>query len=172
MLSWAQESMQWYQLQLVLHDGNRRNGGLVPIDWGYLTDLNFSSWGNPVGLSTYGIAILNMVKALEVGHNGIPLGQNNAFNPFFGNLDDLENQYKQGQRQAIPAELRAAVAAAVITPWLDKMDGYTSNELATAGWLRPGLSNRLNNHLTYFTPIGVDPTVLARIAALKTRLFP
>jgi len=164
---WAAESMVWYQLQLVLNDGNRKNGSIVPIDWGYQHALNQTAWQNPAGLTTYGITILNIIKALEVGYNGIPLSKAHSFNPMKADTYLLQSQYRRRLYQTIPVKLRKAVAEAVLARWLDQLESYTPAELRSAQYPFKGLSDRLNNHLEWFPTINVDPNFLNRIRALK-----
>jgi len=171
--SWQSESMQWYQLQLVLNDGNRRNGSIVPIDWGYLHALNFSSWKNPARMPTYGIAILNMVKAGEVGENSLPLGVPHSWNPFKQNIYWLApGKHLAPMFQSIDITLRRKVAEALISPWLDKAESYPRAQYETAGLLTEKLRTLTLESTATLDALGIDPGLLLRMQRLTLSLWP
>ena len=169
------ESTQWYQLQLVLNDGNRRNGSIVPIDWGYQHALNQSTWDNPTNFVTYGILVLNIIKGSEVGVNGYGLTNSNALDPLKADTYRLASQYLGSRYALIPETLRKAVAEAVIIPWLEYCESFTKDEYNAEGWLSGtrgnNWSNRLGYHLTWFPTINMDTNIVNRIGTLKTNLF-
>ncbi len=166
------ESMQWYQLQLVLNDGNRHNGSIVPIDWSYQHALNFSAWRNPADMPTYGIAVLNMVKAGEVGENDIPMGEPNAWKPSKQNItalapgNTLKNYYDR-----IDRTLRRQIAEALLAPWLERAESFDREEYEAAGFLTDRFRNTLSNNTRELGRLGVDPALVERMERLKTRLY-
>jgi len=177
--SFAGESAQWYQLQLVLNDGNRQNGSIVPIDWGYQHALNQSTWDNPTNLITYDALVLNIIKGSEVGVNGFtPLKSGTSphgFNPLKADTYRLRSQFMIGRYAIVPEETRRAVTEAVILPWLQYCESFTKSQWTANGWLSGNNANSFSNLLGYqliwYPGIGVDTNILNRIGTLKTNLF-
>ena len=169
------ESAQWYQLQLVLNDGNRRNGSIVPIDWGYQHALNQSTWDNPTNLVSYDALVLNIIKGAEVGVNGFGLTNSNALDPLKADTYRLASQFMSGRYALIPVEMRRAVAEATVLPWLKYAESFTKPQWDADGWLSGtkgnNWSNRLGHHLIWMPTIGVDSNIVNRIGTLKTNLF-
>ncbi|MBN9689890.1 MAG: hypothetical protein J0M24_06600 [Verrucomicrobia bacterium] len=170
---WFTESMQWYQLQLVLNDGNRLNGSTVPIDWGYLHALNFSAWNNPAKMPTYGIAILNMVKGGEVGENGLPVGDKNGWNPYKQNIFWLApGNHLKGMYASIDINTRRGVAEALIKPWLEKAETYTRRQYQAAGYLKPAFRDTTFETARNLHALGIDRALVNRMVAFGRVLWP
>jgi hypothetical protein len=170
---WFTESMQWYQLQLVLNDGNRNNGSTVPIDWGYLHALNFSAWNNPAKMPTYGIAILNMVKGGEVGENGLPFGDKNGWNPYKQNIFWLApGDHLKGMYSSIDINTRRRVAEALIKPWLEKAETYTRRQYQAAGYVKPAFRDTTFGTARNLHALGINPALVNRMVAFGRMLWP
>ena len=169
--AFAPESAQWYKLQLVLHAGNRRNGSIVPIDFGYQHALNQDTWRNPTNFVTYGTLVLNIIKGAEVGVNGIPIGTTHSFHPTKADQWRLANQYMSARYALIPVELRRAVAEAVMVPWLSHAESFSRSQLAVDSVKYQSMSNLLAYNLTWLPTIGVDTNIVNRVGTLKTNLF-
>ncbi len=170
------ESAQWYQTQLVLNDANRLGGTIVPIDWGYQHGLNISAWGNPENFVTYDAMVLNVIKALEVGCNGLNMSKitTHGFNPYKANVNNLEGKLKRQYMDSIDTNLRRAVTAAVGIRWIEAMESYTDTTFAAADRLEPSLENLLDELILWWGPtkLNIDSSLVARLEALKAYLFP
>ncbi len=165
------ESAQWYQLQLVLNDGNRRNGSIVPIDWGYQHALNQSTWDNPTNFVSYDALVLNIIKGAEVGVNGIPIGTTHSWHPTKADQYRLASQFLAGRYAIVPVETRRAVAEAVMLPWVKHAETFTRSQLASDSVKYASMSNLLAYNLVWLPSIGVDTNLVNRIGTLKTNLF-
>ena len=166
------ESAQWYQVQLVLNDANRLGGSIVPIDWGYQHALNQSAWNNPASFASWDATVLNCIKALEVGCNGLPMANTHGFNPFKANIYRLEGDLFRPYSDALPAELRRAWCEAVGIRWIESLEAFTASDYSAAGRLIPGLDGLFNELITRWTAIGVDSSLISRIEAVQSNLFP
>lgn len=169
------ESMQWYQLQLVLNSGNRLNGGIVPIDWGYQIGLNRSAWNNDENYPQYASQMVNQIKAGEVVANGLPPNNKDGWNVYKVNLGYMTgNATLYGQ---IDLSTRQALAGALLTAWLEQSERWTTNQYFTAvGLSKPNeqvsLSNTLASITSSYTTLGVDPNVMSRFLAFRQYMFP
>lgn len=124
------ESMQWYQLQLVLNDGLRKNPAIVPIDWGYQHALNISASGNPASRLFYGNAIANIIKGNEVVANGLSVINNDGWNPSKGDTFRVAPKTGKTLYNTIPVDTRRQVAEAILEQWLYHALRYTRDQYA------------------------------------------
>ncbi len=173
--AWFAESMQWYQLQLVLNDGNRRNGTSVPVDWGYLHALNVSSWENPTtDFVTYGIMILNVIKGTEGSWNDLPLTHAHGWGPFRGEIWRTAPLISAPKYERIPLATRRAVAEALVEPWLSLAESYTREEYDLAKKLLDSteLRGRVYNMCVKFKGWGVNPELVHRLATWGQYIWP
>jgi len=174
-VTFAAESMQWYQLQLVLNSGNRLNGGIVPIDWSYQIALNRSAWNNDENYPQYASQMVNQIKAGEVVSNGLPPDDANGWDFFKVNLGYMVGNntlYSQ-----IDLSTRQKLAGALLTAWCEQSERWTTNQYYASTSLRTvsqinSTSNSLKSIDTLYTTLGVDPNVLARFNAFRNHLFP
>jgi hypothetical protein len=167
------ESMQWYQVQLAVNDGNRKNGGIVPIDWGYQHALNVSAWKNPASLATYGIMLLNMLKAHEVVANGLALTNNHAWRPGKGDIFNLApGKTRKLQYDAIDIALRRSVAEAVLAGWLRECERFTAAEYSEADLVKDSVRNLISNLAINLKAIGVSAPWINRLCDFGDDLFP
>lgn len=170
---WFVESMQWYQLQLVLNWGNRRNASIVPIDWGYQHALNISSWQNPAKMPTYGIMTLNCVKGGEVMANGLPKTNKAAWTP----LRCAPQSFARGKNMkpwfdSIDRPLRRAVAEAFLVAWLRECERFSRDEYEAAGDIRDSARTVIRNMATDYRNLGVSEAIVNRIVDFGARLWP
>lgn len=173
--AWFQESAQWYQLQLVLNDGNRRNPSIVPIDWGYQHALLISGWNNPLSEPLYGAMVLNVYKGLEVTANELSTSDKDGWDLYKSTIHNLApGNTNRGKYAKVAEVTRRAVANALLAEWLEQCERFTRAQYAARKNFKFDLS--LYNYLTLmsdnFDEIGVDPALLARIIAFRNLLFP
>lgn len=188
----ATRSAQWYQVQLVLNDANRRGGTIVPIDWGYQHDLLNSAWSNLGGPTTnwaagslvngmpwYGITILNMVKGHEAVSNGLGLTNVHGWKPGNGKIVNVApgNTRTNGYKQ-IDLALRVKVAEAVVVPWLEECESWTYAQYAAEfdkdgnGELKTSLRDLIKNLASGIKGIGVQAAIVNRVCDFGELLFP
>lgn len=167
------ESMVWYQLQLALNDGNRENGGIVPIDWGYQHGLAFSSWNNDADYPFYAVECLNIIKACESMCNNDILGDTSGWRMGKEQMKWCgQPREKSGLYATIDAPTRQAVAAAITTALLNHAEKYTPTEYNTAGLKTEWLSNYLFLIAEGNAKLAVDPNVTNRFDTFRNALFP
>ncbi len=169
------ESMQWYQLQLVLNDGNRDNASIVPIDWGYQHALNVSAWDNPTNMTFYGNVVLNVVKGLEVAANGLSVTNAAGWNLFKPDVYRLApGDTLRGKYFSLPTPMRKAVSEAVLVAWLGQCERFTRAEYAARKNFKfdAALKDLIYNMALNFDEIGVDPVILNRLVDFGVLLFP
>lgn len=168
------ESMQWYQLQMVLNDGNRNNASIVPIDWGYLHALNFSSWNNPIDMPTYGIAILNSIKGGEVSENGLPVDSKKGWNPYDQKVDSVASRYFGPQYNQIDIKLRRQVAEVLIDAWADKALSYSKNQYQNSEYFQKDNGNNFIDYINELKKqsikLGVNVGVINKLDQLLQKL--
>jgi len=167
-----QDSMQWYQAQLVLNSGNRDNHAIVPIDFGYLKSLCVSSFNNPLNYPLYGISMLNLVKAGEVTVNGNPPAKKNAgWSPFYCGANEIVNPTQPKWTQWLPEDLRRTTGEVLLRAWLDQSEKYSKDQYETAGYLGGGsLTNAVNYAAEELGKLGGDEAVIARLRAFSDKV--
>lgn len=176
------ESMQWYQVQLALNDGNRDNPSIVPIDWGYQHALNVSAWDNPVGLPTpqltWGIVVLNCYKGLEVSATGYPpasTGTDRSFNPLKADIYRLApGNTLRGKYFSIPNEVRRPVVEALLLAWVKECERLSRDDyLAKKNWaLTDSFRSYIYGVATTAEELSIDPAIQNRIVDFGLMLYP
>lgn len=167
------ESMQWYQAQMVLNSGNRDNASIVPIDWGYLHALNFSSWNNPVKGTTYGIALLNMRKGGEVTANGLSVNypKGKGWDPYMTYLQGLSGVFFANQFRTIPIETRGAAIDSLLGPWLDECQRWTIMQWQGSLYYNDDFKDTLDFMIKNFPGQGANPALIERLKVFRNWLF-
>ena len=176
--SFHAESMQWYQLQLVLNDGNHHNPSIVPIDWGYLHALNLSAWRNDADLLTYSVMVLNVIKGIEVSMNGQgPAAKGRGWNPHVANIHWLAPGKTMNRHyKLVPEATRRAVAEVVLERWLTQCELYPRAQYEEAGHLRESERGSFRRYLRgaaqNFNEIGVARPLVNRLVDFAARMYP
>lgn len=170
--SWHDESMQWYQLQLVLNNGNRHNPGLAPIDWAYQDPLNRSAWNNTPALAFYSIDLINIASGCIVGVNDEPLTSKGSWRINRTKIENIFSPPNNAQMSAIDATLRQQITGSMLWAFLDSAQRFTPSEYAAAGE-----NNARNSNIVIFlvkksAEIGVDANVTNRLLAFKNSIWP
>jgi hypothetical protein len=167
------ESFSWFQLQLVLNDGN----GMPVVDWNYAmayntNDFTWNAFTQPVGprVGAAGFLFEWLVKALQVDQ-----------------LDAAQTPYQMvifpGQ-VSWPIDVSAAQKVQLInnylTVWFAKFGAYTQAQFFALPLAQPPSSNpaqmSFGSYLISSLPElryqGADPTLLNQIAAWATTIWP
>ena len=168
--------MQWYQLQLVLNDGNRRNPSIVPIDWGYMHALNLSAWNNDVDLVTYAVMVINVVKGIEVSDDGLAPSKGQGWDPHVAAIHNLAQDHLARKYRQIPEATRRAVAEAVLERWVTRCENYSRDQYLAAGHLKETEKNSFRQYLRLaaenLNEIGVSPALVNRLVDFGARMYP
>lgn len=166
------DSMQWYQLQLVLNDGHRSNPSIVPIDWGYCHSLNLSSWKNPTNFITYGIMVLNIIKAGESVENGIPIEDQKGWIPHRQNINLLANRNYKKEYSWVDKTLRKNIAEALLYPWVLKAESYSLEQWQKSRFYDDDFKFLIMRQIPLFRDLGVDQNLVDRFKNIGRMLWP
>ncbi|PTL75116.1 hypothetical protein [Vitiosangium sp. GDMCC 1.1324] len=183
-------SMAWYQLALILYNGNHSDGAARnaqrPIDWGYvygfIKEMRIVPQGTPPNNA---LLTLWLVKGMQVSDNtlgpGAPGGA--GWNPkAVADLSRLVSpDHMPGWSDITPQE-RTAILEALLSTWWDKTRRYpaadwwngggASKTERINGFYDGSLGNRLWYMLPQFKSLGVNPTLVNTIADWAQTLWP
>lgn len=168
--SWEFESMTWYQLQLVLNDGNRAAWDTNPIDWGYL--IAFAKVPPGKGLpACYSVSLLNRIKAGESCADFTILSGPNTGAGWAahwscpGSLIGIP-EWVSSDIARIDPERKNRISERLATAWLDKCQqftvedykdkGYSDERLRSIGW------SPFAHVPAKLQSIGADPALIQR----------
>jgi hypothetical protein len=168
------QSFMWYQVQLVLNDGNGIGSSSWPIDWayslGYLTnDLTWDAVNAVPRMGLGGMLSLWLVKAMQISTDGV--GNPAAMVNFPANPSTWSDMSSSQKLQV----MNAFVAA-----WFARFSGMSAQEVVATG-LAPLTFDVANPGwgplgLVFSLPQlrfqGVDPTLLNRIATWASTIWP
>jgi len=176
----------WYNLQLILNDGNGKQQEQFPVDWGYSEGF-VKSLGSMVSPQA-GIQSMWMIKGLQVlaqAGTGPQLGiagwQPNVTQPSLL----VTAEWNEGVWNGVDPATRAALATGIVQSWLQQASQFTPQQFYTGGWTTPTavpvpFGNAYDNvfpdwvwfMIPRFTFIGVDPSVAAQLAAWAQTIWP
>jgi hypothetical protein len=179
-ITFAYDSFIWYQVQLILNDGDGIDNPSWPVDWGYslayvtsalpwdgTTNSPRMSPNGPVG--TAGLTLEWMAKGLQ--HQA-----GNVTNPY--NLISIPNQVAIWS--GVSASQKVQLMNAWISTWLARYSLYTPAQLfatgiATAAF-NPNQPGWFTGDLAWALPqlryAGVDMTLLNQVVAWATSFWP
>jgi hypothetical protein len=174
-------SNSWDELQMIVNNGNRKNVGNGPIDWGY-------NYGNIVNLSQLsGVSepmrfLTQLVKAMQDTDNGYGPDA-----PVYGWAPGSSGRvamlaYDEPLWTGISPAARAAISQAVLQAWFDKTKQYTPAQYYAGGQADPqeipvALTNTNFADATWamiprFRKQGVDGALLNSIADWAKTVWP
>ncbi|HXA66647.1 MAG TPA: hypothetical protein VNV82_15910 [Bryobacteraceae bacterium] len=173
----------WYHMQLILNNSNKQQGDHSPIDWGY-------SYGFVKGLSVLsspqaGLQTMWLTKALQISNNGKgPEYTTSGWQPIVNEIQLLvfpeANHFEWG---GVATSTRIAVNTGLLRSWLASVTQFTPQEFYAGGVASPtvnplgGWANgTFQDGIWYMIPrfkfLGVDPTLVAQVAAWAQTLWP
>jgi hypothetical protein len=176
-------SYSWYHLQLLLNNGNRRQAGTSPIDYGYIygfvKDLsNFDSNAQA------GLQLLWLVKALQGSDGGAgPETGITGWHPMNNDPSRLVHQAWSNIWIETPAATRAALSEAYLRAWFGKISSFTPQQFYLGGFADPSVipvpnamdgnfGDRVWFMLPQFRYFGVSSTLTGQIADWAKTIWP
>ena len=168
-------SFAWYQLQLLLNDGNGTNAGQYPVDFNYAigyptNDLSWDSATSTPRVSTGGLLALWLVKALQNATD-------NSTNPAL--LVGFPAQVSTWSQMSTPQKLQ--IMNGYLSAWFAKYGSYTAQQLFAATVLAsptfdPTQQQSFGGSMVYALPQlryqGVDPDLLKQVVAWLYTIWP
>ena len=140
-------SNAWYQLQVLLNDGNHRHRGKLPIDWPYLIG-HFLDLQRLSGRPESGRLLVMLIRAMQSTdpHAG-PENITEGWRPE-QNLDPriMVDAAWAPMFASLPPDLRRVITESLLAAWLDKTMQYSP-----ASYFKLGLSAS-----AYSAPIGLQ----------------
>ncbi|QRO01469.1 hypothetical protein JRI60_21830 [Archangium violaceum] len=184
-------SMAWYQLSLVLYNGNHWDGadrdGQRPIDWGYVHA--FISEMQRIGTTptpTNGLLTLWLVKGMQISNTTLkPSTPGSAgWSPrTAADLSRLVVPSNMSGWAGITADERRAILEALLSTWWDKTRQYPASDWRTSGggasttevingFYDSSLGNRIWYLLPQFKYHGVNAQLINEIADWAKTVWP
>jgi hypothetical protein len=172
-LAFTYDAFIWYQLQLILNDGNGLAQGTWPIDWGYATSYirNNLTWDSAAMQPRIGTAGLFIEWAAKQSQAGDP-----DVNPYA--LIDFPTQVSTWSEITTTQKLQ--IFNTFLQDWLTEYQPLTPKQFFT--WngapkafspLNPGtFSGDLAYALPQLRYAGADPTLLDQIATWGAQVWP
>jgi hypothetical protein len=171
-------SFVWYQLQLILNDGNGLAQGTDPIDWAYalgypVNDLTWDALRSQPRVGTGALLIMWLTKALQ---SGFSAGGVNDTNP--NRLVVFPGQVSTWSE--MPVSLKLQLMNAWISTWLNRFQPVPLQQLIATGRASTTVDftqlNNLETDLAQALPElryqGVDMNLLQQLATWGSSLWP
>lgn len=151
-------SFVWYQLQLILNDGNKRHDGTTPIDWpyvyGFIKDIGRSS-----GVRLPSMQMAWLVRAMQVQENGLgPEHGQAGWNHSLNGVERLAHFDWRVIWAAWPETERSALKETYLRNWLDKVEGFKAEQFY-AYWTKkderaiPNPDGTFSDRIWYTIPV-------------------
>jgi hypothetical protein len=177
-------SVMWYELQLILNDGQGNEEGNCPIDYpyvfGFIKDLVVDGH-EPLAF----LQLEWLVKALqEETQPGVgPEKGSNGFQPTYVKPEVLVDPSWKAFWSATSPSLQATLMQAYVQAWFNQLSKFTPQQYYQGGWASStDVPSQLNYQITmggqiwYMLPRlrydGVDPNLLAQIATWAATIWP
>jgi hypothetical protein len=170
-------SFVWYQLQLILNDGNGLAQGTDPIDWAYalgypVNDLTWDALRSQPRVGTGALLIMWLTKALQ---SGFSAGGVNDTNP--NRLVVFPGQVSTWSE--MPVSLKLQLMNAWISTWLNRFQPVPLQQLIATGQASATVNftqlNNLETDLAQALPElryqGVDVNLLQQLATWGSSLW-
>ncbi|MFZ9855654.1 MAG: c-type cytochrome [Limisphaerales bacterium] len=176
--SWEFESTTWYQLQLVLNDGNRAAWDTEPIDWGYLVAFAVVRANLP---PSYSIMILDRIKAGESCAdfpNLSRMGPDKGWTPHWSYPASLIGRggAASSEIDRINPSLKDKISVALAKAWLERCQQFSPQEFRDKGYTDDRLKSTGWPPFSYLAPnlesIGADPALVQRARDLAIGINP
>ncbi len=183
-------SQAWYQLQLILNDGNGTFAGTTPIDfpyvYGFVQGLGFRSLNTPPH-GTGALMIEWMIKALQDSQNNVgPDNSNNAPWTYVDNDPSVLVKYPDAPTlwNDLSASQRITLLNTYLTAWFNKISTFTPQQWYNGGQTTAAtipdptqnevtnMANRIAFMIPQFLYYGVDRGLMTNIANWAATIWP
>ncbi len=164
-------SFAWYQLQLLLNDGN----GQYAVDWPYaisypINDLTWDNVNAKPRIGTAGLLTLWMVKAL----------QNDSYNDAAGPWEFVAFPGQVSTWTDVSTSQKLQIMNAYTSAWFASFNSMPANQFLALPMLSPGGGNptalQFGKDLIYGLPelryAGMDTTLLNQITSWASTVWP
>ena len=175
----------WYQVQLVLNDGNGFQQSQAPIDYpyvfGFVKSLNWYSNNTPQS----NLLLLWFVKSLqeETEHGVGPEASSNGWQPTYTTPEPLIDTAWQGTWSATSATSRAQLMEDYLQSWFAIVSQFSSAQFYAGGWASSSDNPAtLNPQITFggeiwfmlprFRYFGVSPALTSQISQWAATIWP
>ncbi len=174
----------WYQLQLVLNDGQGTQSGHNPIDYGYVIGDDWALFAEDAGLPGMMLQLEMQIKALqEFTQSGVGPQTPYGFHPIDTSPMMLVDFNNAQLWSATPPATEAALTQAYTQAWFNQVSTYTPQQFYEGGWAtateNPAtdfFSTTFGGQVWYMLPrlryVGVDPTLTYQISAWAAQIWP
>jgi hypothetical protein len=182
----------WYHLQAVLNDGQGRQSGTSPIDYGYVEGVNKDlsmTAGNAPGASLQLMWLVKSLQELTQAGIGPQAPLSTGFSPTANCPYVLTNLGFSSVWSATSPSLETSLITDYVQQWFAQVQRYTKAQYyqGTDGGGRPWASasqipsaddsvQQFDGELWYMLPrlryIGVNPTLVNQISAWAANLWP
>jgi len=178
-------SMMWYQLQLVLNDGNGTFAGTTPIDFPYVYGFVQGIGHGPVSSGQGGLIMEWMLKGLQASQFDPGPDQGSMGWQYWAN-DPLQ-LVKYPNSPTLWTELtpsdRTTMLNAYMQSWLTKISSYSLQQFVTGGWTTAGevpdpnqpegdMADRVAVMMPLLQYWGVSPTLMSQVATWAKSMWP
>jgi hypothetical protein len=178
-------SFSWYQLQLILNDGQGQEKGESPIDYPYvsgiLQKLTMLNNGTPEAM----LQLLWIAKALqeETLHGVGPDQGSFGFQPTYVDPSILAIEPSDTMWLATSSALRATLMQDYLTVWFAQIQQYTPQQYYTGSWAKASDNpSQLNPNVTFggqlwyllprYRNWGVSSTLTHQVAVWAATIWP
>jgi len=181
-------SMMWYQLQLILNDGNGRFSGTAPIDFPYVYNfvggMSYGTNASP-GPGQAALMIEWLVKGLQESQY-IP-GPDSGSSGWAPNVNNPSVLAAYPTSPSLWNDLTSTQVTALMNGylniWFAKVKTFTPQQFYTGGWANPTetidpnqpqgtFGDQMANMFFGFTYFGVDRTLLSQIDSWAGTIWP
>lgn len=179
---WDYDAHKWYQLQIVLNDGNGHESDTRPIDYGYVvgTTLGLSLSGKtPEGM----LLLVWVIKGLQENTEKNQPPASRGFNPKVTNSMILVHPMWEPVWSGTSSTTRAALTQAYTIASFTQLQQFTAVQYYTGGYASPTedpsksdmlitFGGNIWNMLPRLRAIGVDPNLTYQISAWASGIWP
>jgi hypothetical protein len=177
-------SQMWYQLQLILNDGNGRFTGNTPIDFPYV--YNFIGGMSVPNSGTAGLMIEWLVKGLQDSEFGPgPEGASAGWQLGVNDPSAL-TRYPIAPKlwEGYSTSQRSAIMNGYLSAWLNKITTFAPQQFYAGSWANPTVNPDPSNPnslywgtkvefmIPNFAYWGTDPTLIKKTIAWASTVWP
>ncbi len=188
-ISFVYLSLAWYQLQLILNDGNGEFSGTYPIDfpyvYGFVQGLGFRSLNTPAH-GTGSLMIEWFVKGLQASQNNSGPDLTSGAWQYWVNDPAQLVKYPNAPIlwNDVSASQRITLLNAYLTAWYNKINTFTPQQWYNGGWTtaatipdptqneQTNMANRVAFMIPQFLYYGVDRGLMTNIANWAASIWP
>jgi hypothetical protein len=178
-------SFVWYQMQLILNDGQGQEIDHTPIDFGYtagrIKDLALAA-NNPPGINLELEWIIKTLQEETLSGYGPEKGQS-GWQSVWTSPSTLVNGAWNGLWSGTSPSQRATLTTAYVNAWFAQIQNYTPQQFYQGGWATPtdnlpalDIGTSFGGQMWFMLPrlryYGVDATLTDQVSAWAAKIWP